>query len=584
MQSQLLAPEVRTATAAGPKCDTPDGGRVAGSRAVPRRMKGGKGATRRGSQSAASLRFLRARRGGGPPPAPREPGDDAQRQRATGAARIALSPCRPDAMRRQSATPRRCAAPRRTWPGAPLPRWAGIWRQEVGRTRMCTRETFRISFVPRMSDPVTNKKRRRPRLSPVPPMPSVRRSELMLGEVPNTNAYGLWRLLTDLSLWESATSESHSELFRDVRLSPLGSETVSPEIGDIVQDISDLIMSRDHQPAKSEVAVRSAALWEWAEVRGFPECALQFAEVAARCDPNSAGRASTAGRLCRRLSERSRGTMWFRRAARLARLSKADRSEAEFAIAHLGWGNLEADMGRFIEAEYHATKGLRAARRAGRPSLVASAHHDLMTIGIHTERFELACTHAEQAISLYKSDHPRLPALAHDVAFLWSKLGYFSSAAPLFEITLPFLALANERAVVLANLARAAGACRDRLRYERAFRSIEEAVREGQLLQASVFYHLAEGCRSFEEWARAEKYCRLALTIARERGNALIEAQSNQLAIELEARGPGDVDIIPPAGGSIDSLRETLLRKLRRQLPPPPGSGGVPPEKYPIQR
>jgi hypothetical protein len=43
--------------------------------------------------------------------------------------------------------------------------------------------------------------------------------------------------------------------------------------------------------------------------------------------------------------------MWFRRASRLARLTEA---EIDFAIAHLGWGNLESELGRFAEGEKHA--------------------------------------------------------------------------------------------------------------------------------------------------------------------------------------------------------------------------------------
>lgn len=412
-------------------------------------------------------------------------------------------------------------------------------------------------------------------------MPSSRRPELILSEVPDSDgAYALWRILTDLLLWESATSEPRWRLFHG-EIFP--TEDVPAPIADATRQLS-RIWSKAEQPSNAELASASACMWEWAEARGYAELALQLAEAAARFDPQSASRASTAGRLCRRKSERARGTMWFRRAVRLARLSKAKRAEAEFAIAHLGWGNLEADMGRFRAAEFHATKGLRAALRAGRHSLAASAYHDLMTIGIHSERFEEAIALAQDAIALYRSDHPRLPALAHDVAFLWSKLGYFSSATPLFEMTLPFLALPNERAVVLANLARAAGACRDRLRYERAFRSIDEDLQEGKLMQASVYYHLAEGCRSFEEWARARKYCDLALSVARERGNALIAAQSTRLASELQTHEGGDIDVIPPDGGRIDEMREVLIKKLRRQLPPPPGGGGVPPEKYPIER
>ena len=273
--------------------------------------------------------------------------------------------------------------------------------------------------------------------------------------------------------------------------------------------------------------------------------------------------------------------MWFRRATRLARLAG---DELDFAIAHLGWGNLEADLGRFAAAESHALKALRAALRVGRRSLAASAYHDLMTIRIHTSELEEAAEFAREAVAFYKPDHPRIPALAHDVAFLWGKQGYYSSAAPLFEAVLPFIRITGERVVVLANLARAAGTCRDRLRYERAFQAIDRLRQDGEFLPASVLYHVAEGCRAFEEWHRASEYCDLALQFATQRANALIVAQAEQLAVELTVRTGGDRDVLPPEGGDVDQMRETLLRKLRKHAACGVTPTTIPPEKYPIER
>jgi len=412
-------------------------------------------------------------------------------------------------------------------------------------------------------------------------MPSVRPAELILAEVGDADgAFSLWRILTDLQTWSNAPEELRTGVFHAGASAalelPAGIAAAGPPFA--------RIWSPRDQPAFSELTRACAVVWEWAERQGHTEVALQFAEAAARLDPHSAARASTAGRLCRRKSERIRGTMWFRRAVRLARLSREKKAEIEFAIAHLGWGNLESDLGRFQAAEYHATKGFKAALRAGRRSLAASAYHDLMTISIHTERFERAEAFARDAVAFYRSDHPRLPALAHDVAFLWSRLGYFSSATPLYEMTLPFVALTAERVVVLANLARAAGACRDRLRYERAFQSIDQLAATGGQIPASAFYHVAEGCRSFEEWARAGRYCTRALEAARSRGNALIVAQAERLARQIDAREPGDVDTLPPLGGAIDQMRETLMRKMRKHPVPAEARGAVPPEKYPIER
>jgi len=399
-------------------------------------------------------------------------------------------------------------------------------------------------------------------------MPAARPSLRVLDEVPDARAaYSFWRILADL------------EVSTDPETAPLFAAGAGLELPPELEDAAGVLARRaDH--AAAEVAAACAAVWEWAEERGWVELALQFAEAAARLEPESSARASTAGRLCRRRSERIRGTLWFRRAARLARVSHARTAEVDFAIAHLGWGNLESDLGRFDEAERHAEKGRRAALRVGRRSLAASAYHDLMTIRIHSSRLDEAAELARSAVAFYKAEHPRVPALAHDIAFLWARQGFFSSAAPLYEAVLPLIHLDTERGVVLANQARAAGACRDRLRYERAYQATERLRQAGETVPASAFYHLAEGCRSFEEWNRAEQCCLLALRLAGERGNALTVAQAQQLLAELRARVRGDRDVVPPEGGEVDRLRESLMRKLRRHAAARPARP-VPPEKYP---
>jgi len=280
-------------------------------------------------------------------------------------------------------------------------------------------------------------------------MPSLRPPELILGDLTggDDEAFALCRILTDLLTW--CDSSDAASLFHRA---PEGLK-LPPTLAAYWPAFAG-IWCAELGISRQELADACTAVWEWAEVSGFAEVALQFAEAAARLESNSSGRASTCGRHCRRKSERVRGTMWFWLGVRLARVSQLKGAEIDFAIAHLGWGNLESDMGNFSAANEHAKKALKAALRAGRRSLAASAYHDMMTIRIHTERFDEGLAYAAKAVSTYKSDHPRLPALAHDVAFMWGKLGYYSSAAPLYEAVLPFIALDGERVVVLANLAR----------------------------------------------------------------------------------------------------------------------------------
>jgi hypothetical protein len=170
----------------------------------------------------------------------------------------------------------------------------------------------------------------RRRLSPVPPMPSARQPELILAELRDEDgAYGFWRILTDITLWCSAGTEDRDQLFSEQDVPAL---SLPLELQLAESAFRELWNPGD--PSRAELAAACAAVWEWAESLGYAEVALQFAEAAARLDPETASRASTAGRLCRRKSERVRGTMWFRRAVRLARRSRKSRPRS-ISLSHI---------------------------------------------------------------------------------------------------------------------------------------------------------------------------------------------------------------------------------------------------------
>jgi tetratricopeptide (TPR) repeat protein len=402
---------------------------------------------------------------------------------------------------------------------------------------------------------------------PLAPIPLPGEAHLILGEVDAETAYALWRALTDAELWVSG--KEADGLFWSRTQLPLG---VNP---DLVNPLIALgaVSDSGGSVATKELSEAAAQIWEWAERREMKRTALLFAELAARLEPDSSERASTAGRLCRPVHDFVRGTRWYIRAARLARAAGRDK---EFAIAHLGWGNMEAELGRFSEAKFHAVKAYRAALRVGLRSLAASAYHDLLAINIHEGHFQAAWQYARDAVALYKVDHPRYPALAHDVAFLWGKLGMFSSALPIYVAVLPKMTRAAERLVVLANIARAAAASHDRVYFQRAQLEVLNALDQGQDVPTSALYHLGRACQTYQEWADAERLAERATVMAPER----LKHDAVALLRSIAAREPGDVDQLPPEGGEVDEVRATLLRRLTKH---DAGSGeDIPPERYPI--
>lgn len=406
----------------------------------------------------------------------------------------------------------------------------------------------------------------------------LRPAHLLLDEGDERLRRVFWRIATDLALWLECEAEKAGLFFPAPLPDASDPAAPEPELAAALR-LLDGISREAGQAQAPLLADACAVVWEWAERRDLHETALQFAELAARLDAEDPARCSTAGRLSRRGNEPHRGTMWYRRSARLARMRDDDHA---FAIAQLGWSNLEQDLGNLRAAEFHATKAYRAALRVGRKTDAAYAFHALSTILIHQERYAEAWAHARNALASYPVKHPRFPAFAHDVAFLMCRLGHFSSALPVLAQVLPFIERSNERLVVLANLARAAAASGHRVSFERAASRLRQALDEDGEVPATALYHLAEAHRTYELWEDAILLAKAALSAATERSQRLTMQRSAQLLQEIEGRTPGDVDLIPEEGSDTDAVRELLLRKLGKHTVPGCEPGTVPPEKYPI--
>ena len=426
------------------------------------------------------------------------------------------------------------------------------------------------------------------RFSAIPPLPTDPRRELDLLK-DNTGPLGflLWRTISDILLWIRCPKEQRGQLFHSApseRSDALALATIGvPEAKNTLQMLL-TVSSTPELVDLNAVAEACAEMSAWAETRGMMETAVQFAEAAARMEPDVSARSSTAGRLCRRLGDHPRSATWFRRAMRLARRTQAEGikySEIDFANAHRGYGFLLADLGKMAEAEPHFWKSVRAALRAGKKSLAGAGYHDLLMVTVHLERWPEALEHAKQAATLYKDGHPRFPLLAFDIAFMWCRQGYFSSALPILEKILPWVEHQRERILVLASLARSAGAVRDHIRYVRAAREVLAMAAVDTEMTASSLYHIAEGARCFYEWDRAQQLATRSLELARKRDNATVMELSERLLIALAAREPGDIDAIPEEGSVVDATRELIMRKLEKQPPPELSSEGGPPERYP---
>jgi len=352
---------------------------------------------------------------------------------------------RPDTSRRPgSATApngwieNRGAAPEREWRHALL---SGAKRSDViqWKPRPSTLDsaamleiTRQLDYVPEATaeEPVST----RTRISATPPMPGTQRRELdVLREECGELGFALWRVLSDVILWCGVSPERRSTMFHGGVSPPdppiVTDARVTSASGAALQLLGTVATQSEILRA-GEIADACATIRDWAEGLGFKETALQFAEACARAVPESSPRSYEAGGLCRRAGEFERGTVWFQRAVRLARTTG---DNVAYANAQRGFGSLLLELGRFREAEPRLHRSAWAARKAGRRRLAGAAYHDLLVVTVHEQRWAKALDYANRAATLYGALDPRLPRLAHDVAYMWCRHGFFSSALPIFE-------------------------------------------------------------------------------------------------------------------------------------------------------
>lgn len=394
----------------------------------------------------------------------------------------------------------------------------------------------------------------------------------------------LWRVASDVLLWGAARQGVRGTLFHPADASeaePLSiAGTSHPELEDA---LTVLWSVHESAGAVNAPAVGNAcsAVAAWAEGAALKRTAVQIAELAARLLPDSSELSFVAGRLCRRSGEFQRAAIWYRRALRLGRLAD---DLIDVANARLGMGNLESDLGNLRAAEENFWKAARAALRNGRRSLAAAAFHNLVGVTYDSGRRSEALEHLKRAAECYRPDHPRFPAFAYDAGFFLMREGYFSSALLLHEAVLPRVEGQRVSVLVRSALARSAAAVKDNIRYTRQSRVVLEMVAADDEDAASALCQLAEGARSFQNWAGAESFARQALALATRRGEARVVNDAEALLRAIEQRIPGDIDLVPPEDDPVDLATRAVLHKLGRKPASRAGEGGViPPERYPTE-
>ncbi|HYW11829.1 MAG TPA: tetratricopeptide repeat protein [Longimicrobium sp.] len=341
-------------------------------------------------------------------------------------------------------------------------------------------------------------------------------------------ALPVWQTLRSVLMWAGEEPALRGDLFEPCAMEEWEAEllmdTWEP---DVRCPLAVLVgeLARAAEASAETLARTCLCVTDWALERGHVATALAFAEAAALSWPQQSRYSWMAGRLLRIHGRPKEAEQWLKRAERAASTSK-DWEARTLALNSLG--NTYAEAGNYKHAIQMHTQALRVAKKHGLREREGEVLHDLFVATAYSGSREAAEEHARGALEVYRSGHPRLLALAHDVAVLWMQHGQFSRALPVFLEISGHFTEPHERLLVIASTARAAGACGEEELYTKLAQeavTVEQQVPAARLAPRAL-YHLGLGAWSLNRWAMAEQFLMRAESAARERNEADVTSEA----------------------------------------------------------
>lgn len=393
----------------------------------------------------------------------------------------------------------------------------------------------------------------------------------ILEELPGPTGLLLRAALRDLMLWIETPERERRDLFESSsglrRREQIRAADLDP---DLWTPLLTLAALTDDPVGVDRVrpAHACASLARWAAAHRRAGTRLAFTQASALMRPSDAALALEVARLARDRGQRARAESWFRHAVVIARGSDWE----SYVWAFVGLGVLYLQCGNWPAARIVMTRALQSARRRGLRPLEGVTHHHLFHLSAEANRIPEAYQHVREALAAYGTDNPGLLGLVADVGRFWLHLGNFERSLPMFEQARECITDPNIRAMVAANVVRAAACLGDRGRYEHARGIAVDLIRKapGPERLADAYEALAHGDLSMEEWTRAEAAAREALSFATATGNAEIRLISE---VQLECAATGHRfsaqlkgTETPGVARQADRLAEDLTRAVEARL------------------
>jgi hypothetical protein len=394
----------------------------------------------------------------------------------------------------------------------------------------------------------------------------------ILDEVHGEMGLLLWSAVRDVDLWISAALGERESLFavgaeaaRKINIT--SALEADHQARQPLEVLAEILGSASLTATNAAVSGACATLADWASEAGFPRTAFVTAIRAASASPRVPTFCLAAGVMARRLADYVRSEAWLRRGVGLARRVGDNHSHA-LALMHIA--NLYLLRFEVGPAVLMLQQALGVARRFSLWETRPKVYHELFLIHATEGDPRQAARYALAAARGYGRFHPRLPALAHDLALFL----VLQNRAPTALRVLQSLDLgrlrAAERLLVLGSTARAAGAT-GRLRlycdiWSDVWMYLDSVQSYDRASEALV--NVAWGAVALRDATRLEVAAREALRIALPRDEKQEVMAATQM-LECVTSGTFPEPISRTLGSKADlqhavAAAELLLRDLLR--------------------
>lgn len=422
------------------------------------------------------------------------------------------------------------------------------------------------------SRPAPRRRSRPPRIPFLSLHPAERVRGLAILEENPDHGLLLWESYRNVGDWAVTPRASRCSLF-----GPAAAECRTGQIAcakrlddgarSALEAIRDMV-ARPGGVRERTVALACRRLSAWAGEQGRPETQFYFAAAAGACLPADARQAYDAGRLARDMARWDTAEVWLEHAVAAA---KRGRDRETQTLAVLGLGNLFYRQGFYRKARDTHLGALSLAGKYRLREYRGRALHDLFVIAVELNDVALAEAHAADALNAYGPSHPRLPALAHDIAYFWLERSCFSRASTVFRAVLPHFRKSSALHLrVLANIARATAGYGDVDEFDSLWAQAWSLTSdlESRATLAAALVDLAEGALSLADRERALCAANHALGVARARGEVDVCVRAEVVIAAagslIRPRKRLTAHIDHPTVSAADQLAADLVYSLER--------------------